>query len=152
MFMNRRHGMIGCFAYPFFLFFELAGAALEFLSYLAVPVSFWIGILSFEYFLLFLLVSVAYGSLVSVCALFAAAWSEQTNLLSFRQGCLIRYQGWRYLVLLVLYALLENFGYRQMILWWRVRGIWDYFFGWKGWDKFDRKGFRTPATRPVEGI
>jgi cellulose synthase/poly-beta-1,6-N-acetylglucosamine synthase-like glycosyltransferase len=152
MFMNRRHGVIGCFAYPFFLLFELAGAPLEFLGYLAVPVSFWIGILSFEYFLLFLLVSVAYGALVSVCALLAAAWSEQSSSFRFRQACLIRHQGWHYLVVLILYALLENFGYRQVILWWRMRGIWDYFFGRKGWDKFDRKGFRTPKTRLADGL
>jgi cellulose synthase/poly-beta-1,6-N-acetylglucosamine synthase-like glycosyltransferase len=152
MFMNRRHGVIGCFAYPFFLLFELFGAPLEFLGYLAIPMLFWIGILSFEHLILFLLVSVAYGTLVSVGALVAAAWSEKTNLLRFRQSRLIRYQGWRYLVLLLLYALLENFGYRQMILWWRVRGIWDYFFGRKGWEKFDRKGFRTPTTHVAEGF
>jgi len=42
---------------------------------------------------------------------------------------------------LVAAAFLENFGYRQLTTWWRVKAFWDYFSGKTAWGKMERKGF-----------
>jgi len=42
----------------------------------------------------------------------------------------------------LLYAVLENLGYRQLTLYWRLRGLWDAWRGKTGWEKFGRVGFR----------
>ena len=47
------------------------------------------------------------------------------------------------------YAVLENFGYRQLTLYWRLRGLWDAWRGKTGWEKFARVGFRTGASQPM---
>jgi hypothetical protein len=48
---------------------------------------------------------------------------------------------------------MENFGYRQLTVWWRLIGIYDFFKGKKGWDKFARKGFGTePLLRRKDDI
>jgi hypothetical protein len=145
MFFNRRYGRIGWFAYPFFFFFEFLGAPIELLGYLAIPLMYALGLLSLEFLLLFLLVSVAYGALVSVTAVITGAWSERASPLRPRGSSLLQYTRPGELAILLLYALLENFGYRQLNLLWRVRGIWDYYFGKKGWEKFERIGYG--ATR-----
>jgi len=49
---------------------------------------------------------------------------------------------------LVLYCFLENIGYRQMTILWRLRGMRDYLKKKKGWDKFERIGFQSPAAKP----
>jgi cellulose synthase/poly-beta-1,6-N-acetylglucosamine synthase-like glycosyltransferase len=141
MFFNRRHGRIGWFAYPFFFFFEFLGAPIELLGYLGIPLMVALGLLSVEYLLLFLLVSVAYGTLVSVAAVITGVWSERASPLHPRGSSLLHYTRPGELAILLLYAFLENFGYRQLNLLWRVRGIWDYYFGKKGWEKFERIGF-----------
>jgi cellulose synthase/poly-beta-1,6-N-acetylglucosamine synthase-like glycosyltransferase len=141
MFFNRRHGRIGWFAYPFFFFFEFLGAPLELLGYLGIPLMYALGLLSVEYLLLFLIVSVAYGALVSVTSVITGAWSERASPLRPKGSSLLNYTRPRELAVLLMYALLENFGYRQLNLLWRVRGIWDYYFGKKGWEKFERIGF-----------
>jgi hypothetical protein len=52
-------------------------------------------------------------------------------------------------LVLLSYAVMENFGFRQLTLYWRLRGLWDAWRGKKGWEKFARVGFRegTAAAR-----
>ncbi len=52
-----------------------------------------------------------------------------------------RYGRVRDRALLVVWAVLENLGYRQLTVWWRLRGIASYIRGKKSWGKMRRKGF-----------
>ena len=38
-------------------------------------------------------------------------------------------------------AVLENFGYRQLVTFWRVRGTLRFFRGEKAWGEMERRGF-----------
>jgi hypothetical protein len=147
---NPRYGNLGWFAYPFFILFEFVGAPLEFIGYVAVPLLYALGYLSGKFLFLFLTLSVTYGALVSVSAVVTGAWSERTSHFRVRGSSLLQYRDWRHLAVLLAYALLENLGYRQVTLWWRIRGIWDYYFGKKGWEKFERKGFREAPAQPAK--
>jgi hypothetical protein len=40
---------------------------------------------------------------------------------------------------------LENLGYRQLTVWWRLRGVVSFIRGKKSWGKMTRKGFK-PAS------
>jgi hypothetical protein len=42
---------------------------------------------------------------------------------------------------LIVYAVIENFGCRQMTVVWRIKGFWDYFRGAKSWGQMQRTGF-----------
>jgi hypothetical protein len=59
-----------------------------------------------------------------------------------------RYQGFRAWSLLLLTAVAENFGYRQMTVWWRLRGTIDWIRGKEGWGQMKRKGI-GPAQPPA---
>jgi len=144
---NPRYGSLGWFAFPFFVVFELVGAPLELIGYVAVPPLYALGYLSGKFLVLFFTLSAAYGALVSVSAVVTGAWSERTSRFQERGSSLLRYREWRHLAILLAYALLENLGYRQVTLWWRICGIRDYFSGGKGWEKFARKGFGGVSSR-----
>jgi cellulose synthase/poly-beta-1,6-N-acetylglucosamine synthase-like glycosyltransferase len=148
---NPKYGNLGWFAYPFFVLFEFVGAPLEFIGYLTMPVLFALGFLSSTFMLLFFILSVTYGALVSVAAVVTCGWSERTRRYQEQGSSLLHYRDRRHLMVLLGYALLENLGYRQLTLWWRVRGIWDYIFGKTGWEKFERKGFDKSQAQPAEG-
>lgn len=48
-----------------------------------------------------------------------------------------------------LLALMENLGYRQLTVYWRLRGFWNFLRGRKDWGKMERKGFHPlPASGP----
>jgi len=50
----------------------------------------------------------------------------------------------RDLATLTIAAIFENFGYRQLNNFWRVRGWWQFLRKKKGWGAMTRKGFQRP--------
>jgi hypothetical protein len=129
MFLNPRYGQIGLLAMPYFLFFELLAPLVELSGYLLIPFGAAAGLLDAGLLVTFFVVSVVYGVLFSL----GAVLLEE---LSFH-----RYPDPRDLARLMLAALAENFGYRQMTVWWRLRGIVDYLRGVQSWGAMQRTGF-----------
>ena len=133
MFLNPRYGIVGLLVFPFFTIFEMAGPVLEVLGLILICISFMLQIVDVWFMLLFLAVSLFFGVFLSIATL---ALEE----LSFSV-----YPSWRDLLRMSGYALAENFGYRQMTLLWRIRGIWSYLRGKKAWGAMTRKGFGKPS-------
>lgn len=149
MLFNKSYGRIGLFAFPYFFIFELLGAPIEFLGYLTLPALYYLDNLNYTYLFLFTLVSVVYGIFISVLSVVISAWPEKTAETDTRGKSLIYYQEIREIVTLGVAAVLENLGYRQLTVWWRIKAIIDFFKGKKGWEKFERKGFS--AKEKTEG-
>ncbi|MEE8411483.1 MAG: glycosyltransferase [Acidobacteriota bacterium] len=129
---NPRYGTLGLIAFPHAFFFEMLGPLVEVLGYLAIIVSFLFGILNLQFFLLFFAIAVLYGVFLSI----AAVLLEE---ISFR-----RYPGWVDLSKLIIFGILENFGYRQMLALFKLKALWDVVRRRRGWGEMDREGFRTP--------
>lgn len=134
MFANPKYGTIGTFAFPYNVLFELLGAVIEAAGYIIVFTAFFAGVLDFQFFLIFLVVAIIYGMLFSV----GAVLLEE---ISFR-----RYPRPFDLVKLVLFGLLENLGYRQLIVVWRLIAFIDYARGVRAWGAMQRKGFAARRT------
>jgi hypothetical protein len=47
----------------------------------------------------------------------------------------------RDLLRMTLFGIIENFGYRQLTLYWRLRGMLNYFRGVRAWGAMSRRGF-----------
>jgi len=125
---NPRYGAVGLLAMPGFLAFELLGPIVEFSGYVLLPLLWLAGVLSVQYALAFLLLAVLYAALVSSVAVLLED-------ISFR-----RYPRVRDLGLLVLAAVIENLGYRQLTTWWRVRAVWEFARGDHSWGVMERRG------------
>jgi cellulose synthase/poly-beta-1,6-N-acetylglucosamine synthase-like glycosyltransferase len=61
-----------------------------------------------------------------------------------------RYPRARDSVILILYALLEGFGYRQLTAWWRVQGLWRVLMRRKDWGSIARLGHQPADVRERE--
>ncbi len=132
MLFNKNYKVIGLGAMPYFFFIELLGPVIEFMGYVVVVMLFIFGILDFQMLGIFFVVAVIYGVMFSV----GAVLLEE---ISFK-----RYPKAKDLLLLLLVGIVENFGYRQLTAWWRVKGLIDYYRGVKGWGgSLKRKGFST---------
>jgi cellulose synthase/poly-beta-1,6-N-acetylglucosamine synthase-like glycosyltransferase len=128
---NPRYGRIGLLALPYYLIFEAIGPVLELAGLVATVAGIALGLLDWRMAQLLFLAAVLYGTMISV----AAVLLEE---LSFR----------RYLRLadvgrLLVAAVFENFGYRQLTTWWRLKGVIDYLKGNRGWGTMTRKGLST---------
>lgn len=116
---HPRAGAIGWLAFPFFILFELLGPLVEVVGLVFVAVGAILGVLSWQAFEIFLGVAISFGILLSVTALLLEE-------ISFRI-----YPKPIHVVWLVIAAVLENFGYRQMISWWRFQGLVRWAVGGK---------------------
>jgi len=129
MLLNPRYGTIGMVAFPYFVFFEMLAPVVEMSGYIIVPLSYAFGIVDFLFFALFLTVAILLGVILS------------TGAVVLEELFYRRYPKTTDIVRLVAAAFLENFGYRQLTLWWRLKGFWDYFSGKSAWGKMKRKRF-----------
>jgi cellulose synthase/poly-beta-1,6-N-acetylglucosamine synthase-like glycosyltransferase len=128
MLFRRRYGMVGLFSLPFHLYVEGLGTMVEFLGYLLVPLSFF-GRLIFPLLLILLiLLGLAYGGFLSVGAVLLEEMTYR------------RYPRPRDLLALLSYGLLENVGYRQLVLFFRVEGTLKFLVGSHHWENVMHKG------------
>lgn len=109
-FFNPRYGMFGLFIYPFWVYSECIEPFMEIFGYLFILTGYFLGAVSLHFALLFLAIAWGFTSLFTLsCVL--------VEELSFR-----KYPSLRSLLLFTLFALCENFWYRQLTLIWRIRG------------------------------
>jgi cellulose synthase/poly-beta-1,6-N-acetylglucosamine synthase-like glycosyltransferase len=126
---NPRYGLAGIIGMPYFLLFEMLGPVIELSGYIVVTVSFIFGWINLPFALLFLALAILFGVLLS---LFALLLEEFT---------LKRYNNTKDVTRLFVLAVLENFGYRQLHSWWRLKAFWDFFRKKRSWGAMERKAF-----------
>lgn len=137
MLFNPRYGSAGLVAFPYFFFLEMLGPVIELLGYVAFAALVVAGRADLLFVAAFLCASLVLGMALSIAAV---ALEE----LSFR-----RYPSFRDLLGLFGIGLLENFGYRQLNAFWRLRGMVSALRGTQGWGTMTRKGFVLRDEEPA---
>jgi cellulose synthase/poly-beta-1,6-N-acetylglucosamine synthase-like glycosyltransferase len=131
MFGNPRYGRIGLLALPYYAIFEMFGPVLEVLTLVVTLAGLAAGVVDWEMAKLVFMAAILYGTLISI----ASVLLEE---MSFR-----RYRRLPDVLKLLAAAVLENFGYRQLTTFWRLRGTIDYWRGRNDWGTMTRKGLAT---------
>jgi cellulose synthase/poly-beta-1,6-N-acetylglucosamine synthase-like glycosyltransferase len=139
---NPRARALGLATLPFFLCFEFLGAVIEAIAIPVVVVAWALGVLSVSFFVAFLSLSVLLAVIISISALLLEEYAVR------------RYERGKDIARLVLYALVENLGYRQLIAYFRCCGIIDLVRGRSEWGEMRRRGLERPVEVPLpeEGV
>jgi cellulose synthase/poly-beta-1,6-N-acetylglucosamine synthase-like glycosyltransferase len=134
---NPRYGRIGLVALPYYVVFELLAPFIELGALVLLPLGRWANAVDTAFMWRFILVAYGYGLLISLISLFIEE-------VSFH-----RYPRWGDLARGVVAAILENFGYRQVLAAWQVAGAFGALHGRKAeWGAMHREGFDTvPESR-----
>src|SRR3954454_2786290 len=133
MMFNPRYGVTGLFVFPYYVFVELLAPVVEVIGLATLALGLAFGMLDWHFAALFYLTAYGLGTALT-------AFTLILEDVSFH-----RYDTFRDRGLLFWWALLENLGYRQMTVYWRLRGLWKFLRGRKEWGAMQRKGF-SPAT------
>jgi cellulose synthase/poly-beta-1,6-N-acetylglucosamine synthase-like glycosyltransferase/HEAT repeat protein len=133
MMANPAYGRAGLVAFPYFLVYEVLGPWFEAEGYLVFATSLALGMIGLPLLLLMLAATVLLGLAVSFAS-FAIAEHQR------------EYFPARDRLLLVLYAVAENFGFRQMMSLLRVRGFLRMLARVGGWGRMERRGLGPART------
>ncbi|HKK07850.1 MAG TPA: glycosyltransferase [Gemmatimonadota bacterium] len=131
MFLNPRYGFIGLLTLPYYVLGEMLAPVVEVTGYGVIAAGLWLGVLNVPHALLFFALAFGYQMLLSL----GAVWLEY---LTFRV-----YPRARDYARIVVFALLEPLGYRQLTVWWRLKGFWTFLRDVSSWGSQARKGFAT---------
>ena len=129
MLFNPRYGRVGFLGLGHILVVDVLGPLMEVLGYILMPLFWLMGALSIETLLAYTALVFVYGVFVSVGSLIL----EEVELRRFPRP--------RDLVIVTLAAIAENFGYRQINNFWRVKGYWQYLRADNSWGEMTRTGF-----------
>ena len=108
---------------------EGVGPLLELSGYVITTVAVVFGFLNWQHFQVLIVVSLLFGTAATLLAVLLSDIATQ------------RYMGGRDLALLVVVAVLENFGYRQLNSWWGCVGTFQALTGTGGWGVMKRRAF-----------
>lgn len=129
MLFNPCYGRIGWISFADVLLMDIICPALVTTGYVLVPTAYFAGLLSIDYLEAFLAVAILLGVAISV------------GVLALEEAQIRRLPDTKSLLLLMLAAMTENFGYRQVNDLWRLRGVWQFLTRAKGWGAMTRRGF-----------
>ena len=119
---------MGLLSLPAFVLFELLGPVVELLGYVILPLAYLVGMLNLLSVGTFFALTLLLSMLLSILAVFL-------DDIAFRRHARIRD-----LALLTLASIVENLGYRQIAVWWRICAFWEYWRGQTGWGQMERRG------------
>ncbi len=129
MLFNPRYGRVGFLGFGHMLVVDVLGPIMEVFGYILMPIFWLMGVLSTEHLLAYTALVFVYGVFVSVASLIL----EELELKRFPRP--------RDLAILTLAAVAENFGYRQINNFWRIKGYWQYLRADNSWGEMTRTGF-----------
>lgn len=131
---NRKYGSMGTVSTPYFFIFELVGPLIEIKGYAMVLLAAVLGLLNAEIALLLFASSILMGVLISLVSLRIA--EKETHFFPIKD-----------LLVLLFFAVLENFGPRQIASFWRVKGYFSAMKKPKGWGTMVRKAKQNILIR-----
>lgn len=133
LFLNPRYGVLGLISFPAFVLVEWFSPIVEAAGLVALPLGLFLGAVDVPFAVLFFVAAYGLGLTLSTIALLLEE-------LVFR-----RYGRPTSRAMLFVWALVEGCGYRQITVFWRLRGIVGHLRKRKGWGMMRRHGFRDHA-------
>ena len=115
MLFNPKYGAFGYIVYPFMLFGEALEPFVELAAYVFIFTGLGLGYISWSFVLLFLCITWFLTTIYSLLCLCVEVFTYR------------KYRSFKTIAYLTLFSFIEMFGYRQMTIFWRIAGAYDFF-------------------------
>ncbi|MEA1973401.1 MAG: glycosyltransferase family 2 protein, partial [Candidatus Cloacimonadota bacterium] len=129
MFLNDKFGKVGMISYPFFVLGEMLAPVIELTGYIGLVIGLIMNVIDYQFAFLFFLSAWGLMFIITV-------FTINMELISFR-----KYKKPIDFLKMIFYAIMENLGYRQLSVFWRIKAFWSIIRKEKGWGRMVRKGF-----------
>jgi len=135
--LNPRFGVMGLVAYPYFFFVEMLAPVVEIVGLVVLGIGLALGVVDVSFAALFFLAAYGYGLVLTLVTLV------------IDEVVYHRYETASDRLLLILWAVAENFGYRQLTVYWRLRGMVKFLRERGGWGTMKHQGFGPSPDTPT---
>ena len=126
---KARYKQVGTLGYPYFLIYEMIGPLLEFQGFIMLGVALALGLLNLPIILAIFIATIGLGIVISLSSLYIL--EREQPVLSMKET-----------FVLILVAIIENFGYRQLMSLYRARAYFSALKEQHTWGEQKRKGFK----------
>ena len=138
LFLNPRYGTLGVAVFPYYVLVELMAPVVEVFGLLGLAFGLAYGAIDWEFAGLFFLFAYGYALVLDVLTLVLDELSySRYNRMSDR-------------LLLLVWAALGSMGYRQITVYWRLRGLIKFFRKKTDWGTMTRAGFDPAQPLAVD--
>ncbi len=134
MFLNPRYGIVGIFAIPFYFVSEVIPPFIEFAAYITIGISLYLKILPLSFIYYFLLITWAYGAILSLIAIIMEHYSLTTPT------------NFKFVIPKFFVSFFENFFYRQANLVYKIIGVFKFIIKKREWGEMERQGFKRASA------
>lgn len=128
MLFSRKLGFIGLVGIPLAFFGEMMAPLMEVFGYIGIAAGYALGVVDVYFALLFFTIAWGFGVVLSAAAIL------------LEEASFHRY-AFRDVLKLLAATVLEGFGYRQINLWWRLKGLYYFARGKHDWGRMKRQSF-----------
>ena len=126
MAFNFHYGFIGLFSYSYFIVYEMLSCLVDIFGLIFIMISYFTGFLNFSFFITFMLIYIIYNMVISIVAIKCEEFMFQGSL-SFCDK-----------MKLILFSIIENFGYHQLLSFYRLSAFIGYRQQKHQWKKINR--------------
>lgn len=133
---NPAYGSLGLTGYPYLFIIEMLAPLIEGTGYLMLLLSLVLGVFDAQMSLLLTAVAFTFG-------IFLSLGSVVLEEIGYRY-----YPRLRDILRMAAFVVIENLGYRQMTVVYRLLGVWDVLRGNHAWGTMQRTGLGTAAQQP----
>ncbi len=134
---NPNYGVMGMVSYPFWSFFERAAPIMEILGLIYTVIMIVTGDINALYFIGLFVMIYFFSIMISSFSIL------------FEQIAYNNYKNKNDLKKLLQIVLLEPFIIHPKLIWWGLKGHWDFIKGKGGWGIMIRKGFNKANDKPI---
>ncbi|MBN2322432.1 MAG: glycosyltransferase family 2 protein [Spirochaetes bacterium] len=129
MIMNPRYGVIGLFAMPFYILTEIVPPFFEIIGYAVLSVGIGTGVFSLYTLLRFFAITWGYSLLHTIYALVMESYGIGKKVRLF------------HFIIKLFASILESLFYRQINIWCKLKGFFQFFTHKREWGAMERTGF-----------
>ncbi len=139
MLFEPKYKMIGLFAFPYYLFFELLSPIIKILTLIFLIIAGMMGYFNQSWILLAVLFStLASAVITSLATVYIEQWTVKHKLISFDA---LRYKTGMDWLRLIVMSILGDFVYAPFRIYAQMMGLKDFINKKNDWYKFSRTGF-----------
>jgi poly-beta-1,6-N-acetyl-D-glucosamine synthase len=139
IFFNPKYGFMGMVSHPYWVFFEWLAPIIEVFGILYFIIIAILGNPNWPFFL------------TALCFVYFFAITFSAYAILFDHLAYNRYKKKKMIIKLILTSLLEPVLYHPLIVYWGIRGNYDYFIlKKKVWGKMTREGFAKPSQNLIK--